>query len=203
MFEFVRVRRSSINFEPIITPRRAEVRKPSDSLLWPILLKFRNLEKGDWLRLRCLSPFSDYGCQSSPEFDRLRPFLVIHCVSAVISPFLRGVRVCSSLFEFDAVRKRPAYALSPAKNQERTHQSENTKTFEQKLTKETKEFGIKHLPQAAPAVLTTTCSNTIFFTSLPSFPSLQKSSLPFRCHPVAAKSGVKVRASSSDFDHFP
>ena len=110
---------------------------------------------------------------------------------------------CSSLFEFDAVRKRPAYALSPAKNQERKHQSENTKTFEQKLTKETKEFGIKHLPQAAPAVLTTTCSNTIFFTSLPSFPSLQKSSLPFRCHPVAAKSGVKVRASSSDFDHFP
>ena len=38
------------------------------------------------------------------KFDRLRPFPVIHSVSAIFSAIFWGVRVCSSLSDFDAVR---------------------------------------------------------------------------------------------------
>ena len=38
------------------------------------------------------------------KFDRLRPFPVIHRLSAIISAVFWGVRVCSSLSDFDAVR---------------------------------------------------------------------------------------------------
>ena len=43
--------------------------------------------------------------------------------------------------------------------------------------------------------------SVILLPSLPSLPSVQKSSLPFRCPHATEKFGIKVRASSLDFDH--
>ncbi len=77
----------------------------------------------------------------------------------------------------------------------------NTNTVEQKLTKETKEYGTKHSPRAVRTVLAASSLPAILFTSFPSFPSVQKSFLPFRLNLAAKKFGVKVRSSSIDFDH--
>jgi hypothetical protein len=50
-----------------------------------------------------------------------------------------------------------------------------------------------------PAQTTDRRSHAIFFTSLTSRPSVQKSSLPFRRNPTT-KFGAKVRSSSTDFE---
>ena len=68
-------------------------------------------------------------CQSSREFDRLRPFSVIHRVFAVQFPFFRGVRVRSSSFEFVSVRSTSNLVCPPR----RAGQPKRQKVDEEKV----------------------------------------------------------------------
>ena len=52
-------------------------------------------------------------CHSLIKFDRVRPFLVIHRLFAAKFLFFQGVRVCSTSFEFDAVRIHPYFFGEP------------------------------------------------------------------------------------------
>ena len=58
----------------------------------------------------------------------------------------------------------------------------NSKTFEQKLTKGTKEFGMQCPPRVDRSVLTALAWMRFFFPSFPSLPYVQKSSLQFCCY---------------------
>ena len=66
-----------------------------------------------------------------------------------------------------------------------------------------KEFGRKTPPRASRTVLAASSFRAILFTSLPSCSSVQKSSLPLCCIHGSKEIGVKVRASSRDFDYLP
>ncbi len=103
--QFDRLRSSS---NPIITPRRAEKRKLSDSSCFFYLL----LSQNHTLPFRPALGLFVLFCSaknrplrnSVSKFDRLRPFLVFHKVLTIVFPLFRGVRVCSSLSQFDRLR---------------------------------------------------------------------------------------------------
>ena len=78
------------------------------------------------------------------------------------------------MFEIGQVGQlQTVLASSSGGRAEAGRKSENTNTVEQKLTKGTKEFGRKPPPQASWTVLAAFSSPAIFFTSLPSRPSVQ------------------------------
>ena len=62
-------------------------------------------------------------CHSLFEFDRLRSFLVFHRVFAIVFVFSGGVRVCSTLSQFDRLRISPFFPGEPDSIRSRTIRS--------------------------------------------------------------------------------